>query len=85
MSSDLAAGLGVGAINASLSRSKDVRPAGDTSNTLSQANINRIVKSLSKMRGAALKLGQFLSIQGEGREPRKLMFIAAILVLCTFC
>ncbi|CAD6584809.1 MAG: hypothetical protein CYPHOPRED_002858 [Cyphobasidiales sp. Tagirdzhanova-0007] len=74
---NLAAGLGVGAINASLSRSKDVRPAGDTSNTLSQANINRIVKSLSKMRGAALKLGQFLSIQESKALPPALEAVLA--------
>lgn len=32
---------------------------------LSQANVERLVDKLSKMRGAALKLGQFLSIQGK--------------------
>jgi len=32
---------------------------------LSEANIERLVNKLSKMRGAALKLGQFLSIQGK--------------------
>lgn len=31
---------------------------------LSEANINRLVEKLSRMRGAALKLGQFMSIQG---------------------
>ena len=32
---------------------------------LSQANAERIVSTLCKMRGAALKLGQMLSIQGN--------------------
>lgn len=31
---------------------------------LSEANAERIVSTLCKMRGAALKLGQMLSIQG---------------------
>lgn len=31
---------------------------------LTEANVNRLVSKLSKMRGAALKLGQFMSIQG---------------------
>jgi aarF domain-containing kinase len=31
---------------------------------LSEANLNRLVSKLSRMRGAALKLGQFMSIQG---------------------
>jgi len=31
---------------------------------MSEANIERIVASLCKMRGAALKIGQVLSIQG---------------------
>lgn len=32
---------------------------------MSEANLERLVAKLSKMRGAALKLGQFLSIQGK--------------------
>lgn len=32
---------------------------------LTEANANRIVDTLCKVRGAALKLGQMLSIQGE--------------------
>ena len=32
---------------------------------LSEANAERIVSTLCKMRGAALKLGQMLSIQGD--------------------
>ena len=31
---------------------------------LTEANIKRLVGKLSEMRGAALKLGQFMSIQG---------------------
>jgi aarF domain-containing kinase len=32
---------------------------------MSEANVARLVDKLSRMRGAALKLGQFLSIQGR--------------------
>jgi len=32
---------------------------------LSEANMNRLVAKLSRMRGAALKLGQMISFQGE--------------------
>jgi aarF domain-containing kinase len=31
---------------------------------LSEANMNRLVAKLSRMRGAALKLGQMMSFQG---------------------
>jgi aarF domain-containing kinase len=31
---------------------------------MTEANIKRLVEKLSRMRGAALKLGQFMSIQG---------------------
>lgn len=31
---------------------------------MSEANVRRLVDKLSRMRGAALKLGQFMSIQG---------------------
>lgn len=34
---------------------------------LSEANLRRLVSRLSKMRGAALKMGQFMSIQGPHR------------------
>jgi aarF domain-containing kinase len=33
---------------------------------MSEANVSRLVDKLSRMRGAALKLGQFMSIQGMG-------------------
>lgn len=35
---------------------------------MSDANIRRLVATLGRMRGAALKLGQFMSIQGQGRD-----------------
>jgi aarF domain-containing kinase len=38
------------------------QPAGSL--VMNPANIERLVKTLSKMRGAALKMGQMLSFQG---------------------
>lgn len=60
----LFAGLGIGTVNEltkgalGLGGSKNVRDA-----LLSPANAERIVDTLCKVRGAALKLGQILSIQ----------------------
>lgn len=35
---------------------------------LSEGNMNRLVAKLSRMRGAALKLGQMISFQGKLRS-----------------
>lgn len=40
----------------------------DSSPFLSEANAERIVRTLCKVRGAALKLGQMLSIQGSATK-----------------
>jgi len=37
---------------------------------MTPANISRLVEKLSKMRGAALKIGQFLSIQDTHMLPK---------------
>ncbi|XP_072930789.1 atypical kinase COQ8B, mitochondrial [Epargyreus clarus] len=64
----LAAGLGVGTV-AQYARNTIQSVTGrvdDTANTfLSPANAERIVDTLCKVRGAALKLGQLLSIQDD--------------------
>jgi aarF domain-containing kinase len=59
----LAAGIGFGALNESLRRATSSET---TSNSpiFSPSNIERLVRKLSRMRGAALKLGQMISIQG---------------------
>ncbi|KAJ2804951.1 hypothetical protein H4R20_002293 [Coemansia guatemalensis] len=63
----LAVGLGMGALGEATKRWSGLAPAraeNDTSSVfLNRGNIDRIVTRLSKMRGAALKLGQMLSIQ----------------------
>lgn len=65
----LAASLGIGAATETLRRGfsqpNPSSPAGSV--ILSEANIRRLVSKLSKMRGAALKMGQFMSIQGMHR------------------
>uniref|UniRef100_A0A3Q0SDI8 Atypical kinase COQ8A, mitochondrial n=1 Tax=Amphilophus citrinellus TaxID=61819 RepID=A0A3Q0SDI8_AMPCI len=66
----LAVGLGIGAL-AEVAK-KSIRQNGenkkavlDSSPFLSEANAERIVRTLCKVRGAALKLGQMLSIQDD--------------------
>ena len=63
-SSGLAASLGYGATAELLRRATYGSGGAQGSLILSEANIRRLVSKLSKMRGAALKIGQFLSIQG---------------------
>jgi hypothetical protein len=65
----LAAGLGVGALGSIVRRSVGLEEAASSqallSPYLSKANAERIVDTLCKVRGAALKLGQMISIQGK--------------------
>uniref|UniRef100_A0A8C4IIH0 Atypical kinase COQ8A, mitochondrial n=1 Tax=Dicentrarchus labrax TaxID=13489 RepID=A0A8C4IIH0_DICLA len=58
----LAVGLGIGAI-AEVAKKSDKKAVLGSSAFLSEANAERIVRTLCKVRGAALKLGQMLSIQ----------------------
>jgi hypothetical protein len=58
----LVAGMSLGAAGEVLRRSTGQSSQGSV--FMSEANIRRLVDKLSKMRGAALKLGQFMSIQG---------------------
>ncbi|GAA6229304.1 aarF domain-containing protein kinase 4-like isoform X1 [Lates japonicus] len=64
----LAVGLGIGAIAEVAKQSLGSKQKGDVnalldSPLLSEANAERIVNTLCKVRGAALKIGQMLSIQ----------------------
>lgn len=66
----LAAGLGIGALSEASKRTfgfgsnkGGLNP--DYSAFLTEANLNRIVDTLCKVRGAALKLGQIISIQDD--------------------
>lgn len=63
----LATGLGMGALSEGFRRlgSNDSTAAGPRSSViLSPANLERMVKKFSQMRGAVLKVGQLLSFQG---------------------
>lgn len=71
----LALNLGVGAAGEALKRSvMGGQPVGN-SVFISERNAQVLVDSLCKMRGAALKIGQFLSIQDEGVIPKELVQI----------
>ncbi|KAF8889132.1 ABC1 family-domain-containing protein [Infundibulicybe gibba] len=59
----LAASLGYGAASEIIRRTGDTSHTQNSSVMMSEANIKRLVSKLSQMRGAALKLGQFMSIQ----------------------
>uniref|UniRef100_A0A672HWL1 Atypical kinase COQ8A, mitochondrial n=1 Tax=Salarias fasciatus TaxID=181472 RepID=A0A672HWL1_SALFA len=66
----LAVGLGIGALAEVAKKSIGYNGANkkavlDSSPFLSEANAERIVRTLCKVRGAALKLGQMLSIQDD--------------------
>lgn len=63
----LAAGMFAGAIGEGLSRA--VGGGGQGSMMLSAANMERLVTKLSRMRGAALKLGQMMSFQDAKMLP----------------
>ncbi|KAL0078111.1 ABC1 family-domain-containing protein [Phycomyces blakesleeanus] len=60
----LATGLGLGAISESVKRATGISTNNEGSVMLSEKNVDRLVEKLSRMRGAALKMGQMLSIQG---------------------
>jgi len=61
----LAAGMGLGAAEEFIRRSTTSEAPSNGSVFMSEANVSRLVDKLSRMRAAALKLGQFLSIQGN--------------------
>lgn len=60
----LAASLGYGAASEIIRRTGGNSTESSSSLMMTEANIKRLVSKLSQMRGAALKLGQFMSIQG---------------------
>ena len=62
--SGLATSMAFGAVGESWRRATGSRVPGG-SLMLSEANMERLVAKLSRMRGAALKLGQMMSFQGN--------------------
>lgn len=61
----LAASLGYGAASEMVRRTGSSSDGRASPVLMTEANIKRLVSKLSQMRGAALKLGQFMSIQGQ--------------------
>ncbi|KAI0083612.1 ABC1-domain-containing protein [Irpex rosettiformis] len=68
----LAASLGYGAASEMLRRSTQSSGTQSSSVVMTEANIKRLVSKLTQMRGAALKLGQFMSIQDSQVLPPEL-------------
>ena len=64
--------MGFGAAEEFIRRSTTSEESSNGSLFMSEANVSRLVDKLSRMRGAALKLGQFLSIQGRSYSPARL-------------
>jgi aarF domain-containing kinase len=62
--SGLAASLSYGAASEAIRRTTGTSQQSTGSLMMTEANVQRLVDKLVRMRGAALKLGQFLSIQG---------------------
>jgi len=67
----LVAGIGAGTVNQRIKKQLGLTSE-SSSDILSEANIDRIVETLCKVRGAALKLGQLFSIQDESFLPEQL-------------
>lgn len=57
--------MALGAVSESLRRATGGSDVAGGSLMLSPANMERLVAKLSRMRGAALKLGQMMSFQGS--------------------
>ncbi|KAL9931796.1 hypothetical protein V8E36_009346 [Tilletia maclaganii] len=72
----LGAGLAWGAagqyLSGGSSSSSSAQQGGGSSPFMGEANLRRLVDKLSTMRGAALKLGQFMSIQDSNMLPPEL-------------
>lgn len=69
----LAATVGMGAVGEAMRRATGLSSSATTSPILlTPTNIDRIVSKLTRMRGAALKLGQMLSIQDSSMLPKDL-------------
>ncbi|CAB4475030.1 unnamed protein product [Rhizophagus irregularis] len=68
----LAIGLGAGAMSEAVRRATGISKTKGGSVLMSEANIERLVNKLSRMRGAALKLGQMISIQDNDMLPVQL-------------
>lgn len=73
----LVAGLGVGAMNEAVKKQLGMKSDAliEGNLILTESNVERIVETLCKVRGAALKLGQMLSIQDNTFIPEQVQHI----------
>ncbi|KAI9812220.1 MAG: hypothetical protein M1826_002929 [Phylliscum demangeonii] len=73
----LATGMALGAVSEGVRRATGGRGdgAGGGSLMMSAANMDRLVAKLSRMRGAALKLGQMISLQDSNVLPPAIMTV----------
>lgn len=78
----LAAGVGLSAATEGLGQVVRGQNPTFKSLILSDANIERITKKFSKMRGAALKIGQMMSFQDENVLPKELYVILSRVQNC---
>ena len=63
--------MAFGAVGESFRRVTGASDGANGSLVLSAANMERLVAKLSRMRGAALKLGQMMSFQGLSNDSEK--------------
>ena len=75
----MAGELAAGSLVEGVRRMAGARPAGAASAVFSGANARRLAKRLSQLRGAAMKLGQLLSLEGADVLPPE--FAEALAVL----
>ncbi|MGD8744916.1 MAG: AarF/UbiB family protein, partial [Gammaproteobacteria bacterium] len=74
-----AGGLAAGGAAESIRRLAGSRGAGQSSALLTRANASRLARRLSHLRGAAMKLGQLLSLESEQVLPPEFAEALAIL------
>ena len=75
MQSGLAANLGINTVMDMTKRSLGIGAVDNTNPLLTQANIEKIVNTLCRVRGAALKIGQMISIQDTALMPPQVLEI----------
>jgi predicted unusual protein kinase regulating ubiquinone biosynthesis (AarF/ABC1/UbiB family) len=74
-----AGGLAAGGVAEGIRRLAGTGEVGQTSALLTSANANRLARRLSHLRGAAMKLGQLLSLESEQVLPTEFAEALAIL------
>eukprot|EP01117_Protostelium_nocturnum_P021030 TRINITY_DN994_c1_g1_i2.p1 TRINITY_DN994_c1_g1~~TRINITY_DN994_c1_g1_i2.p1 ORF type:complete len:450 (-),score=110.19 TRINITY_DN994_c1_g1_i2:1391-2740(-) len=68
----MAMGIGMGAVGESIKRSVGMSDSKYKSTIVSESNVRKLTDGLSRMRGAALKIGQMMSLQDDKLLPPEL-------------